>query len=1155
MKKAIILTMALCFALSVLSGSANGWEIGFEAENADSITGSYTSGPFGPRGDVNASGDEYIGTENGDGDSNADPPGEDDGWAVYDFTAPPGVYKIVARIKRAGSNSFWVRVVDGDGVPVPAYPPLTPENFRSDYWIKWEGVRNIAVWDDPTDTAWDEVHSHESSTDPKLNRDPVEFTFEKAGDYQVQIARREDGVHLDCFIITDDLALAEGDLPNTLPYTDNRWRAENPTTSLSPATLSWDAPTTFPPPEAITRYDIYFGTSELVSDPNEGTTYLIDSVAGDAAVLQTDLATAYPELVTDSTYLWRVDAVIDVPDANEITATGFTWVYESLKLRPQIISQPEDMTVGLGCPGTFTVAAISGELGDVPNLAFAWKKVGSDTVLSTTNTLDATEAGSYYCEITNDAAPAEDPVVSYTAELVVLQLGQNALRWMPHLHGDLKAYWPMDGDASNIAPPWPADDPMLIDGSAANGGASFVTGSTGQAVQLDGIDGWVDPQDTADAFLDQPFEGYTIAMWVKADDNVGIQTIFDEGGRQKGIAIRLNDATLEGVVSQGPSQDEAVRHLVSMPDFGTDWHFIAIVFNGPESTFGLYVDNVLVDEVATEYNALESHSNNPGIGRRTSQYAYEDGDGAGTGDYFAGLIDEVMIWDRALSDAEIRAVGGEFWQPVNSRYDPLTGDGWIDPTLDVTLSWEPMPVGPCDATYDVYAMAPGDPSPTHLGTTNGTSIDLLASRGLIGYESTLLWRVDVTYGTDTVQGAYWSKETVIREPVIDTHPEGSVVVPREGDRKLTLVATATSLRGVPMARYQWINADDGSIVADVENPAITGATNGSDIYECKLELPNFQLANEGHYYCRVQNEANEPEWTEPTDAEGLPIRVTVLTERLMVHYEFEQPDVLADSSASGVGATAAGVDPAWYPQPTAEAKVGAGAMEFFGDNDPNMGYLDTATMPSELGLDGNHPRTVSVWALSKQISDGALFDMGINNQGGEQFCLRATLGGGDAAGDNAWNLNYSGMGYAFNTLTGVNFWSETLSPLFPSLDNWVHFVVVHDGERTRVFANGYKIVDILRTLNILDVNPLQIGVFAIRTPPEAFEGVIDDFRLYNYALSDVEAVKLYTDATGESRCLGTLKQDLDGDCEVTLADFARLAAEWMTDNWIMPQVQ
>lgn len=230
-------------------------------------------------------------------------------------------------------------------------------------------------------------------------------------------------------------------------------------------------------------------------------------------------------------------------------------------------------------------------------------------------------------------------------------------------------------------------------------------------------------------------------------------------------------------------------------------------------------------------------------------------------------------------------------------------------------------------------------------------------------------------------------------------------------------------------------------------------------------------------------------------------------------------------------------------------------MEFLGDNDPNAGYLDSAAMPSELGVAGNRPRTVSLWALSRQITEGGLFDMGTRDVDGAQFCLRNNYNTGASAGDDAWNINYTGMGYAFNTFTGYNFWPETLSPQFASLNNWVHFVHIHDGERTKIFANGYKIVDILRTLNTLDVSPLQIGIYANANTPAIFEGVIDDFRLYNYALSEIEAVKLYTDATGEPRCLGTLKYDLDGDCEVTLADFARLAAEWMKDNRVQPQWQ
>jgi hypothetical protein len=53
---------------------------------------------------------------------------------------------------------------------------------------------------------------------------------------------------------------------------------------------------------------------------------------------------------------------------------------------------------------------------------------------------------------------------------------------------------------------------------------------------------------------------------------------------------------------------------------------------------------------------------------------------------------------------------------------------------------------------------------------------------------------------------------------------------------------------------------------------------------------------------------------------------------------------------------------------------------------------------------------------------------------------------------------------------------------------------------------------------------------------EAFNGSVDDTRLYNYVLSDAEVAQLYA--------CSSLAYDLDFSCNVDLIDYATLAEEW-----------
>ena len=85
-------------------------------------------------------------------------------------------------------------------------------------------------------------------------------------------------------------------------------------------------------------------------------------------------------------------------------------------------------------------------------------------------------------------------------------------------------------------------------------------------------------------------------------------------------------------------------------------------------------------------------------------------------------------------------------------------------------------------------------------------------------------------------------------------------------------------------------------------------------------------------------------------------------------------------------------------------------------------------------------------------------------------------------------------------------------------------------------------------------NPFTVGKSAVWTG-RYFDGIIDDFKLWNYALSDADAVRLYTTDTGESRCLrGELPTyDLNGDCRVDLDDFVAIASAWLESNLVSPQ--
>ena len=146
-------------------------EILLEAE-AGTITA-----PMKTYNDPLASGGRCIGTDDGIGDQNNDPPAT--GVATYNVTVLGGVYKIALRVKPDSGNSLWVQVAGAT-----SYSPGT----HTSGWIRFNDIAAGAEWH------WDEVHSSDHGNAV------VNITL-PAGQHSLQIAYREDGAQVDAIAI------------------------------------------------------------------------------------------------------------------------------------------------------------------------------------------------------------------------------------------------------------------------------------------------------------------------------------------------------------------------------------------------------------------------------------------------------------------------------------------------------------------------------------------------------------------------------------------------------------------------------------------------------------------------------------------------------------------------------------------------------------------------------------------------------------------------------------------------------------------------------------------------------------------------------------------------------------------------------------------
>jgi hypothetical protein len=108
--------------------------------------------------------------------------------------------------------------------------------------------------------------------------------------------------------------------------------------------------------------------------------------------------------------------------------------------------------------------------------------------------------------------------------------------------------------------------------------------------------------------------------------------------------------------------------------------------------------------------------------------------------------------------------------------------------------------------------------------------------------------------------------------------------------------------------------------------------------------------------------------------------------------------------------------------------------------------------------------------------------------------------------DPKWSSGSNNKTCLIDSTWRIQYWGGDSDFTLNATDKWVHFTHVHDGVNTKIYANGLLIVDWEKTIDTTDVNPFQIGLYG--WPGDYFDGLIDEVRVYDRALSAEEALSL-----------------------------------------------
>ncbi len=209
--------------------------------------------------------------------------------------------------------------------------------------------------------------------------------------------------------------------------------------------------------------------------------------------------------------------------------------------------------------------------------------------------------------------------------------------------GDATLAWKFDENAGAST----ADSSGHGNLGTFHGGVSWdPSGRSGNAVALNGIDGYIDCGNGPTTNLTSDF---TFSAWVKMNSGAYDQKI---GGNQDGVAGGYKLCIYNSKVELEVRDPSNVARLDRDVPGGKilvmgSWYHVAGVYNRAAHTIKTYV-NGKFDRQLTGLpdNALGSTSGNFVMGREPWKSAY----------YFNGSLDDIRVFNRALSDLEINSL-------------------------------------------------------------------------------------------------------------------------------------------------------------------------------------------------------------------------------------------------------------------------------------------------------------------------------------------------------------------------------------------------------------------------------------------------------------------------------------------------------------------
>ena len=198
---------------------------------------------------------------------------------------------------------------------------------------------------------------------------------------------------------------------------------------------------------------------------------------------------------------------------------------------------------------------------------------------------------------------------------------------------NLFAYYAFEGNAN---------DTTGVNHGTTNGDPGYTSGKVGQAMTFDGTDDYV----LLTFDQEEVWPAYAVSLWSRTDifGQVQYRSVFNNNSSSPDFQIDV-DGSDPGVYRYWGTQAGATFGPVT-----SDWVHLAASCDGTETK--IYYNGLLVDTL----DAVDTNFGRLGIGTNR-----------GTNQPFAGSIDDVRVYNRALSEAEVAGLAG-LTEPVPASF-------------------------------------------------------------------------------------------------------------------------------------------------------------------------------------------------------------------------------------------------------------------------------------------------------------------------------------------------------------------------------------------------------------------------------------------------------------------------------------------------------